>query len=622
MSLLVYNLTTAPLVLANGLSTTIPASTAGVGARGIPWYASGNELNGRSALEYTALQAQQDTLSKVAVAGSFAVAGVNVTMTDTTGAFIVNNIGQFISISGATSPANNGSFPVTAQTATTITYTNAAGVVEAYTGTYSLPGLVAFEWQAFQEYVTYPLLVASAQTDIADLDVEIFADPVAGDDSFPGTQTQPVQTFQRAWTLGAVLGRRKRRIYLAAGTYPCVSEGGKDTVFYVAPPLDEGEFLTVFGTPVDAGLGLLTAGPPPGPYTNQVSIAAHAPNSMIGATLRVVNNNGGGTAAGARCMIKADDGVILTLCNSLEWVSYGGNIAAGDQLVIERPGSILTTDTNFGFEGALCFKDVAVDATTGIGLIAFTDCKVQNALNLELRSKEVAIINNSQFSPSAIGLIFFDPPPFETFLESGGVYIHDAVEVIIEQGGRFQRTNAVSSAAVLFRDCPLIEVHESGVFSMVDGGAAFLNSAVMLDGSTCLFRMVGATDGVTEFSRATMDGSLGNALSMTSGAKAEFLSADISNAAGDAVNANGGCFVSAGDLGGSLNGGYGLNLQGSSLATADNAGAGLSACTVFGAAGEVLVGMSLQTYAGMAADLGFGETNAGGPTLNRFSVLP
>jgi hypothetical protein len=58
MSLLVYNLTAAPLVLANGLSTTIPASTAGAGVRGLPWYASGAELKGRSGAEYLALQAQ------------------------------------------------------------------------------------------------------------------------------------------------------------------------------------------------------------------------------------------------------------------------------------------------------------------------------------------------------------------------------------------------------------------------------------------------------------------------------------------------------------------------------------------------------------------------------------
>ncbi len=59
MSLLVYNLTAAPLTLANGLATVIPASTAGAGVRGLPWYAS-NELKGRSGTEYTAVQAQQD----------------------------------------------------------------------------------------------------------------------------------------------------------------------------------------------------------------------------------------------------------------------------------------------------------------------------------------------------------------------------------------------------------------------------------------------------------------------------------------------------------------------------------------------------------------------------------
>ena len=328
-------------------------------------------------------------------------------------------------------------------------------------------------------------------------DVEVFADPINGDDANPGTETRKVKTFQRAWTLGAVPGARKRRIYLDAGTYPCTAPSpGQDTVFYAPPPLDEGEYLTVIGTPVDAGLGLLTA-TLVDLHVNQISIPAHAPNSMIGATLRVVNNNGGGTAAGARCMVKADDGVILTLANSLEWVSYGGIMLAGDQLVLERPGSILTCDTNFGFGGEVCFKDTKVDATAGSpGIMVFEACTVHNALNLELVANEVAIINNSQFSPSAIGVIFYDPPPFDTFLESGGVYIHDAIEVIIEQGGRFQRTNAISSSAVVFRDCAALVVHESGVFSMIDGGAAFLNTPVTLDGSTCLFRMVGAFDGV------------------------------------------------------------------------------------------------------------------------------
>ena len=541
MSLLVYNLTAAPLVLANGLSTTIPASTAGLGARGEPWYASGAELEGRSGAEYLALQAQQAA------------------------------------------------------------------------------GLVAYEWQAFQEYNTYPLLVASAQTDIADLDLEIFADPVAGDDANPGTLALPVKTFQKAWTLGAVFGRRKRRIYLAAGTYPCVAQTpGQDILFYGADPLDEGEHLTVIGTPVDAGLGLLTA-TAVDIHTTQVSVAAHAPNSMIGATLRVVNNNGGGTAAGASCMVKADDGVILTLCNSIEWVAFGANMAVGDQLVLERPDSILTCDTNFGFTGAMCFKNVKADSTTGSpGVMVFSEAKVVNALNLELVSNEIAIINNSQFSPTAIGVIFYDPPPFSTFLESGGVYIHDTPFVIIEQGARLQQSNKLSSAAYLFRDCPAVVVHEDGVVSMDNGGGALVNSAVFVEGATSIFRMSGATDGGTEFSRATMDGSLGNALTLTRGAKAEFFAADISNATGDAIKADGGCFVSAGDLGGAGNGGYGLNLQASSLAVADNAGGGVSACTVTGTSGDVRVGASTKAYGALP----FGEVDGSGPTGNRFSIRP
>jgi len=64
MSLLVYNLTAAPLALNNGLlgipKTVIPASTAGAGVRGEPWYASGDELQGLDATAYAALQTQQD----------------------------------------------------------------------------------------------------------------------------------------------------------------------------------------------------------------------------------------------------------------------------------------------------------------------------------------------------------------------------------------------------------------------------------------------------------------------------------------------------------------------------------------------------------------------------------
>ena len=117
MSLLVYNLTAAPLVLANGLSTTIPASTAGLGARGEPWYASGNELSGRSGAEYLALQAQQAA------------------------------------------------------------------------------GNVTFEWQTFEEYPTYALIVGQAP---AQGNRIFFVDDAAGDDQQPGTSGAPYKTLARA----------------------------------------------------------------------------------------------------------------------------------------------------------------------------------------------------------------------------------------------------------------------------------------------------------------------------------------------------------------------------------------------------------------------------------------
>jgi len=59
MALLIYNMTATPQVLANGVMTKIPASSNGAGLRGVPWRASGNEMRGRSAAEYVALESQR-----------------------------------------------------------------------------------------------------------------------------------------------------------------------------------------------------------------------------------------------------------------------------------------------------------------------------------------------------------------------------------------------------------------------------------------------------------------------------------------------------------------------------------------------------------------------------------
>jgi len=64
--------------------------------------------------------------------------GGQMTLTDAGAAFTAAAVGHYIEITGATTPANNGTFLVTARTGTTITYVNAAGVAEAYTGPYSV----------------------------------------------------------------------------------------------------------------------------------------------------------------------------------------------------------------------------------------------------------------------------------------------------------------------------------------------------------------------------------------------------------------------------------------------------------------------------------------------------
>jgi hypothetical protein len=47
--------------------------------------------------------------------------------------FTASMVGKFVTVASATNPANNGTFPVTAQGGTTISYVNASGVVEANT---------------------------------------------------------------------------------------------------------------------------------------------------------------------------------------------------------------------------------------------------------------------------------------------------------------------------------------------------------------------------------------------------------------------------------------------------------------------------------------------------------
>lgn len=87
----------------------------------------------------------------------FSITGTTVTLTDTAGAFTADMVGREITIAGATSAGNDGTFVVTSRiSATQITYENAAGVTEAGAGTWSVaPGYfhfkngVCWKWPGF-----------------------------------------------------------------------------------------------------------------------------------------------------------------------------------------------------------------------------------------------------------------------------------------------------------------------------------------------------------------------------------------------------------------------------------------------------------------------------------------
>jgi hypothetical protein len=70
--------------------------------------------------------------------GSFAVAGTVVTFTAITGSFTLAMVGRAITIAGATSPANDGTFTIASfVSANVVTYVNATpGVAEAFIGTW------------------------------------------------------------------------------------------------------------------------------------------------------------------------------------------------------------------------------------------------------------------------------------------------------------------------------------------------------------------------------------------------------------------------------------------------------------------------------------------------------
>jgi len=77
-------------------------------------------------------------IGKSGTGDSFAFASPTVTLTDAAAPFKASDDGKTITIAGATTEANNGTFTITYVSATEVSWSNASGVAEAFPGTWSL----------------------------------------------------------------------------------------------------------------------------------------------------------------------------------------------------------------------------------------------------------------------------------------------------------------------------------------------------------------------------------------------------------------------------------------------------------------------------------------------------
>lgn len=453
-----------------------------------------------------------------------------------------------------------------------------------------------------------PAMLAQLGLAIATTDVQLYVDPVNGNDANDGSQASPLQTFQKAWSLMPV-GTQKRRIFLSAGTFPITpADVNQDATFYVPPAASEGEPVSVIGTAVDSGLGSLTCTVSSANSRN-IAAAPHA-GDFTGAALRMTS----GAAAGYRVSIESDNGTTFVLANSIEWLSQGPAVVAGDTFVVELPGSVLVPSCNIGFAGSnIGLKDLKIDCG-GNFLIALTDCLIENIENVEITGAvPLGVLNNSTFSPTSLSAVFFTPSPFDTTFASGcGVYIHDGA-INCRRNGLFGAAPGTDSSAVI-KNCT-VRVQLTSAFNMQNGGLAVIGSSFNVDERSRL------TITGNSLARVVWNGSKSgkSAIAATTGSYLEFALADISNAVHDAVNADSSTQMSTGDLGGTGNGGVGLNLQSGSFAVAGN-NAGASATTVTGTGGDTKVGAVTKSYASMAGTTGFAEVDATGPTMNRFTI--
>jgi hypothetical protein len=462
----------------------------------------------------------------------------------------------------------------------------------------------AYEWTGVPEYKTATLRVSSAQADVSDINVEVFADEATGDDANPGTQAQPYKTFQKAWSVVAVPGKMKRRIYLTDEDFPLVGEPTpNDTVLFVPQAMDGGEPLGIYGTPDDSGLGTLVV-TGASDFSRNITTAPRGGSPLVGAVVRFTT----GDNAGGRLMIQADDLTTLRLCQSPEWIIFNGPVNVLDEFVIEtRPTKLSRAPGGPGGRGlvitggALALKDIEFDVPDRILLNRAALVNMVNVGFVPSNNDGFMAILNSTFAPNAIPFGgYFAPEPFDLFFEGGcNVFIKDT-SIDIRNKGVFGQTDFAMSAVL--ENC-FLELRRDALLSMKEGGFAAVGGTYA-EVTTSTLEITG-----NDFAKAEWKGSLAgkSAITARDGAIVQTILADISDADVHGVAGESGSRLFLNDLSGTGNGaggvGHGVSLQGGTLAVSADDG-GTPAVTITGVDGDVLVGTKTVAY----ADMPFAET--------------
>jgi hypothetical protein len=415
--------------------------------------------------------------------------------------------------------------------------------------------------------------VTTLEGQVATTPIDIYVDPVTGNDNNNGSITAPFQTFRRAWNAQPAVWTQRCNIHLAAGTYPLNLTGQ----MLLTPGRNVGadsQRLTVIGTAVDSGLGTMvvtaTAPTVAAPIVTTIDAAVSTtPGALRGAFYR-------NTVTGERAMIT--DNTTPSPGNTHFVLNGLVTIAIGNSFVIEKPGSILAmgnqgpvvftngivniSDVKFSTAGG-AFKS-ALLATLG-GIVNYTACE----LLLSSTFRAFGANDGVHLAPSLAGLYVHANAIGSVFVNNQssnkGSFIFDNCLVGGSAGG-FQSYDSIFSNGTSY-------VIVGGFFEVdtgsIVGGGGFGGAQIILDETQALI-------GTNGFAQAV--------------ANAVNLSGSVAGTAGISV-VGGSCTV--GGVAG-LNATYGIVAQNFAYITTSAA-----RTTVTGTTNDVIAGTTASNYAGL-----------------------